>query len=45
VAAIGGVAGGRALAASLSRPWRAGEKKTDAGKLFREKKVDCLRAK
>ena len=33
-----GVAGGRALAASLSRPWRAGGKKTDAGELFKEKK-------
>jgi hypothetical protein len=35
---LAGVAGGRALAPSLSRPWRAGEKKTDAGELFKGKK-------
>jgi hypothetical protein len=33
-----GVAGGRSLAASQSRPWRAGEKKTDADEIFKEKK-------
>jgi hypothetical protein len=35
---LAGVAGGRALAARQSRPWCAGEKKTDAGKTFKEKK-------
>jgi hypothetical protein len=35
---LAGVAGGQAVAASLSRPWRAEEKKTDAGELFKEKK-------
>jgi hypothetical protein len=40
-----GVAGGQALAASQSRPWRAGEKKIDAGELFKEKMADCLGAK
>jgi hypothetical protein len=40
-----GVAGGRALAASQSRPWRAREKKTDVGELFKEKIDDCLGAK
>jgi hypothetical protein len=35
---LAGVAGGRALAASLMRPWRVGEKKTYAGELFKEKK-------
>ena len=42
---LAGVAGGRALAASQSRPWRAGEKKTNAGELFKEKMDDCLGAK
>jgi hypothetical protein len=35
---LAGVAGGRSLAASESRPWRVGEKKIDAGELFKEKK-------
>jgi hypothetical protein len=35
---LAGVADGQALAASLSKPWRAGEKKTHAGESFKEKK-------
>jgi hypothetical protein len=42
---LAGVAGGQALAARRSRPWRVGEKKTDAGELFKEKMADCLGAK
>jgi hypothetical protein len=42
---LAGVVGGRALAARQSRLWRAGENKTTAGEIFKDKKADCLEAK